>query len=110
MKAVKLVIEPSVKQTKRLKAVYTLEDGKTKTLHFGSPDAYTFYDGADGEKRENYIKRHRVNEDWNDIYSAGFLSRFVLWERPSDVIDILAERTGINKKDIKVKIPKNNKK
>jgi hypothetical protein len=30
-------------------------------------------------KREAYIARHRVNEDWTDPYSAGTLSRYLLW-------------------------------
>lgn len=96
-----LVIEPSDKKEKRLKATYFFRDGrKTKTIHFGSPPAFTFFDGADERKRENYIKRHSKNEDWNDIYSAGFMARFVLWERKSSVKGILSRKTGIPEKNV----------
>ncbi len=30
-------------------------------------------------KRFNYLKRHEVNEDWMDPYSAGALSAYLLW-------------------------------
>jgi hypothetical protein len=30
-------------------------------------------------KRELYLARHSVNENWNDPYSAGALSRWLLW-------------------------------
>lgn len=30
-------------------------------------------------KREAYIARHRVSENWTDPYAAGTLSRYILW-------------------------------
>jgi len=42
----------------------------------------TFAEGASTEKKENYIKRHKVREDWTKI-NAGSLSRYVLWSKPS---------------------------
>lgn len=35
------------------------------------------------EAKANYLKRHSVNENWNDPFSAGALSRFILWNKPS---------------------------
>jgi hypothetical protein len=34
-------------------------------------------------RRENYLARHAAREDWTDPYSAGFWSRFLLWEKRS---------------------------
>jgi len=48
------------------------------TIHFGSDVSTTYVEGADRIKRENYIKRHRVNEDWSTI-NAGSASRYILW-------------------------------
>lgn len=48
------------------------------TFHFGSDVATTFTDGATQQKKDAYLARHRVNEDWTKI-NAGSLSRFVLW-------------------------------
>ena len=70
-------IKPSDKKTKKLKIVLSL-DGKKKTFHFGSKKSITYAEGATKKKRENYIKRHKVREDWDEI-NAGSLSRFILW-------------------------------
>ena len=50
----------------------------TKTIHFGSKTSKTFVESGSEEKKKNYLKRHRVREDWTKI-NAGSLSRFILW-------------------------------
>jgi hypothetical protein len=35
------------------------------------------------QKKESYLARHKVNEDWNDVTSAGALSRWILWNKPT---------------------------
>ena len=55
-----------------------------KTIHFGSDVGTTYIDSGDKVKRENYIKRHRVNEDWTTI-NAGSLSRYILWGDSKDI-------------------------
>ena len=84
-----IYIKVSTNKNKKLMAKFELENGRTKTTHFGANGYkdYTIYYKQDPElakqKRESYIERHRVNEDWNDPTSAGSLSRFILWEKPS---------------------------
>ena len=56
----------------------------TRTIHFGSDVSQTYTEGASEEKRTNYIKRHRVNEDWDTI-NAGSASRFILWGKSRNV-------------------------
>lgn len=55
------------------------------TTHFGASGGQTYIDHGDKAKREAYLKRHRVNEDWTDPYSAGALSRWLLWGDSSDL-------------------------
>ena len=69
--------DTSDKKTKKFKIVLSI-DGKKKTSHFGSKNTTTFIEGASKNKRENYIKRHKVRDDWDKI-NAGSLSRFILW-------------------------------
>lgn len=69
------VIKPSTRQNKRFQA--TFKNGTT--VHFGLKNGETYIDHGDKQKRENYLKRHIKNEDWNNPYSAGALSRFLLW-------------------------------
>lgn len=69
------------KDKKRLVAIFKTKDNKTKTIKFGFfKSAGTYSDGASEEKRNAYIKRHSVREDFNKVDTAGSLSRFVLWE------------------------------
>jgi hypothetical protein len=38
----------------------------------------------DPKRKELYIKRHSgMGEDWNDPLTAGFWSRWLLWEKPT---------------------------
>ena len=54
------------------------------TIHFGSKNSSTFLDHQDKVKRSNYLKRHKVNEDWNQV-NAGSLSAYILWGDSSDL-------------------------
>ena len=41
----------------------------------------------DNKKRLNYLKRHKVNEDWENPLTAGSLSRFILWGSSRNIDD-----------------------
>ena len=81
MKITNIIIQDSQNKNKRLTAKIFIQDSnKPLVRHFGSKNAYTFFDGADDTKRNNYIKRHsKNNENWQDITTPGALSRYVLW-------------------------------
>ena len=74
----KVVISKSDKSGKKLKAVFTRENGRTKTTHFGASgyDDYTIT--KDKEQRTRYRNRHR-KDNINNPESAGSLSWHVLW-------------------------------
>ena len=55
-----------------------------KTIHFGFKGSTTYINGATDEQRTNYLKRHKVNEDWNSI-NAGSLSAIILWGKSRDI-------------------------
>ena len=57
-------------------------DGK-RTTHFGATGYSDYTKHKDEQRKQNYIKRHRKNENWSDVMSAGFLARHVLWEEPT---------------------------
>jgi len=54
-------------------------------IHFGQKNGQTYIDHGDKEKRDAYLKRHQKNEDWNDPYTAGALSRWILWGDSSNI-------------------------
>lgn len=68
-------ISESNRKGKRFLA--TFKDGTR--IHFGAEGASTYIDHGDKKKRAAYIARHRVAEDWTNPYTAGALSRFILW-------------------------------
>ena len=39
----------------------------------------------------NYLKRHEVNEEWNDPYKAGTLSAYLLWGNHKSLKDNIKE-------------------
>lgn len=50
---------------------------------FGAIEYDSFPDHKDPVRKELYLNRHRKNENWNDPYSAGALSRWILWNLPT---------------------------
>ena len=54
-----------------------------KKVYFGAAGYEDFTTHKDEARKQRYINRHKKNEDWNDINSAAFWSRFYLWEKPT---------------------------
>jgi len=88
---VKLVVSNSPKKEKRFKAVFTYDNGRTKTTHFGlkNPKKGTYIDHKDKEIRKNYRARHDKTEKkfHSDPTRASTLSRFVLWGEQTNLKD-----------------------
>ena len=61
-----------------------------KTIHFGQLGGSTYIDHKNIIKRENYLKRHAVREDWNHV-NAGSLSAFVLLGPTTSITKNLVE-------------------
>lgn len=72
-------LKPSTRKDKKFMAIF--EDG-TKT-HFGAKGMSDFTIHGDEERKQRYLDRHRKNENWNDFKSAGSLSRWILWNKPT---------------------------
>ena len=93
-------IKPSTNKDKKLMATFEQDNGRQVTTHFGASGYfdYTKYYKQNKEiakqKKESYLARHRVNEDWNDVTSPGALSRWILWNKPT----IEASKTDFKKR------------
>ena len=68
---------------KKLKIVL-MKDGKKKTYHFGSDISTTYSEGASKNKRDNYIARHKIRENWEEV-NPGSLSRYILWGKHQSI-------------------------
>ena len=75
---IKLQILKSDKELKKYKAIFTKDDGKTKTIHFGAIgyDDYTTH--HDKDRRTQYRRRHEKDLK-GDSMRAGYLSYYILW-------------------------------
>ena len=88
-----LSVKPSSKPEKKLMATFQVGD-KEKVVHFGSAKNkdYTIYSKEDKEKAEKmktaYLARHKVRENFNNPVTAGSLSRWILWNLPTQSASI----------------------
>jgi hypothetical protein len=70
-----MLIKESSKADKRYQATFA----NGKTVHFGLAGGKTYIDEHDKAKRAAYLARHEKNENWENPYSPGALSRWLLW-------------------------------
>ena len=94
-----VIIKKSPRKDKKLEAIV---DAKN-TVQFGATGYSDYTLHKDPERKQRYINGHKNNEGWgrSGIASAGFYSRWVLWNKPS----ISSSIQDLNKKykDIKFK-------
>ena len=77
---INIVIQKSSKPGKKYDAIIN----GNKTISFGASGYEDYTTHKDEKRKQNYIKRHS-NEDWtrSNIESAAWMSRYILWEKPS---------------------------
>lgn len=85
-----VTISRSSNPEKKLMAVFEDSEGKkTKTTHFGQRGASDYTKHGEKERMERYLERHgggfetSTKENWKDPTTAGALSRWILWNKPS---------------------------
>jgi len=91
-------IKPSNNKDKKYTAIfYDNDKKKVKTIHFGASGYSDYTQHKDPKRKQRYIERHKVNEDWSDYKTAGSLSRFILWNKQSlqDSIKDYAKRFNL---------------
>lgn len=52
-----------------------------KLIHFGDSRYEDFTQHKDPVRKENYVKRHKMNENWNNPFTAGFWAKHLLWNK-----------------------------
>ena len=57
-------------------------DGR-KTISFGAAGMSDYTIHKDDERKQRYLDRHKKNENWSDPTTAGYLSRWILWAKPT---------------------------
>ena len=69
-----------------------------KTVHFGQKGSSDFTISKDAALRDAYIARHGAKEDWSrkGVMTPGFLSRWLLWEKPTMSAALASASTKYN--------------
>jgi hypothetical protein len=83
-----LRIELSNRKDKRFVAIFR----HGTRVHFGASEGSTYIDHKDKAKRAAYIARHGASgkENWEDPYTPGALSRWLLWGDYTSIDDNVA--------------------
>jgi hypothetical protein len=71
---------------KKFKAVFRLDSGRTKTIHFGDRRYGDYTQHHSKVRRDLYLQRHVSREDWTKPDTAGTLSAFILWGESTDIL------------------------
>ena len=79
----KVEIKKSTNSKKKYMAVFYEGDKKIKTTHFGCAGMSDFTKHKDEARKQRYMNRHKTRENWRDPMSAGSLSRYILWNKPT---------------------------
>jgi hypothetical protein len=82
-----MYITQSDRKDKRYVAIF--DNGKK--VHFGLKGGQVYTDHLDKAKRDAYLKRHQKNENWNDPYTAGALSKWILWGDSTNINKNIAD-------------------
>ena len=94
-----VVISKSDNKNKKYKAVI---DGK-KTVHFGHSSYDDFTTHNDPKRRDNYIARtSKQDHSKQNVASPAWMSRFILWEKPT--LKGAVESANKKYKDINIKL------
>jgi hypothetical protein len=80
----------------KLKATFRSQ-GREYSTKFGRQGMSDFTKHKDEERKQRYLDRHKANENWNKPDTAGALSRWILWNKPTlrESIQDYKERFGL---------------
>ena len=78
----KLIVHLSLSEKDTKKYVVDVEG---KRIHFGAAGYSDFTKHKDPTRKANYVRRHKARENWrkSGIKTAGFWSRWLLWNKPT---------------------------
>jgi hypothetical protein len=79
----KVVIKKSTNPKKKYMAVFYENDKKIKTTHFGCTGMSDYTKHKDKARKQRYMNRHKSTEHWQKPMTAGSLSRYILWNKPT---------------------------
>ena len=79
----KVTIKKSTNPKKKYMAIFYVNNKKIKTTHFGCAGMSDYTKHKDPARKQRYMNRHKATENWQKSMSAGSLSRYILWNKPT---------------------------
>lgn len=73
------ILEESANPKKKYTAIRL--NPTLKRIPFGAKGYEDYTTHGDNDRKKSYIERHKTTEDWKDTDSAGFWSRWLLWNK-----------------------------
>lgn len=93
----KVIIKKSTNPKKKYDAIFSSKDTKrTKKVSFGQAGASDFPSHKDEARKQRYLERHRKRERWDKPTTAGSLSRYILWNKPTLRASIIDYKSRFN--------------
>ena len=74
-----MVVKKSDRAGKKLVAVFTKDNGRTKKTYFGQAGADDFLKTGNIDQRKRYRQRHKKDLATGDPTRAGYLAYHLLW-------------------------------
>lgn len=85
----KVTFQRSPVKGKKLQATFVnKKTGKKRKTSFGATGYSDYTKHKDKERKESYLARHKKREKWNNPFTAGALSRWILWNKKSQKASI----------------------
>lgn len=80
----KIKLSQATAKGKKLKAEIYHDDGSKKTIQFGAEGMSDYTKHKDDARKARYIARHsKEDHTKKNIESAAFMSRWLLWNKPT---------------------------
>lgn len=73
------VLEESANPKKKYTAIRL--NPSMKKISFGAKGYEDYTQHGDDDRKKAYLTRHKSTEDWEDTDTAGFWSRWLLWNK-----------------------------
>jgi hypothetical protein len=94
-------LEKSDQATKKFQvSILDPRTQRVRTVHFGAKGYSDYTLHKDPERMHRYTIRHQKRENWtkSGIYTAGFWSKWILWNKPSFRASVqdTSKRFGLN--------------
>ena len=78
-------------------SVQLFDSNFSRVINFGDKKYEDYTKHNDETRKKSYISRHAKNENWADPLTAGFWSRWLLWNTPNirDSMRFITDKFGI---------------